>query len=65
MQIAIPNTTFQDQGSGLAPRPESLARVTVGFLDGWGSREPDGRITMYPLMRELKALLAERYASPT
>ena len=61
MKIAIPNTTYQQVGTGLAPRPESLAGATIGFLDGWGSREPDGRITMYPLMRELRTLLGERY----
>jgi hypothetical protein len=61
MKIAVPNTTFQQAGSGLAHRPESLAGATIGFLDGWGSREPDGRITMYPLMRELKVLLGERF----
>jgi hypothetical protein len=61
MQIVLPNTVFQQDGTGLAPRPESLAGLTIGFLDGWGSREPDGRIAMYPLMRELRALLAERY----
>ncbi len=60
MQIAIPNTQFQGPGNRLAPRPASLAGLTVGFLDGWGSREPDGRITMYPLMRELRQLLATR-----
>ena len=61
MQIVLPNTVFQQAGTGLAPRPESLAGLTIGFLDGWGSREADGRITMYPLMRELRTLLAQRY----
>lgn len=60
MQILFPNTQFQGPGNRLAVRPESLQGVTVGFLDGWGSREPDGRITMYPLMRELRQLLASR-----
>jgi len=61
MQIAIPSTAFQQSGAGLAPRPVSLVGATIGFLDGWGSREPDGRIAMYPLMRELKALLGTRF----
>lgn len=60
MQIVLPNTQFQGLGNRLAKRPASLAGATVGFLDGWGSREADGRITMYPLMRELKELLAAR-----
>jgi hypothetical protein len=60
MQIVLPNTRFQGPGNRLAARPASLAGVTVGFLDGWGSREADGRITMYPLMRELRQLLAQR-----
>jgi hypothetical protein len=61
MQITPPNTMYQQVGSGLAPRPLSLTGSTIGFLDGWGAREADGRITMYPLMRELRDLLAERY----
>jgi hypothetical protein len=60
MQIVLPNTQFQGPGNRLATRPASLAGVTVGFLDGWGSREADGRITMYPLMRELRQLLSTR-----
>jgi len=60
MQIVIPDTKFQGPGNRLAPRPASLAGVTVGFLDGWGFRENDGRISMYPLMRELEPLLARR-----
>ncbi len=60
MQIAIPNTVFQDPGNRLATRPASLVGATVGFLDGWGFREADGTISMYPLMRELRPLLAER-----
>src|SRR5258708_38701251 len=61
MQIIPPNTMYQQVGSGLAPRPVSLSGVTIGFLDGWGEREPDGRITMYALMREFRALVAARY----
>jgi hypothetical protein len=60
MQIKIPSTEFRDQGRGLAKRPASLAGAKIGFLDGWGFREPDGTISMYPLMRELRQLLAER-----
>ena len=60
MQISIPNTTFQGPGNRLARRPASLTGVTVGFLDGWGFREADGTISMYPLMRELGPLLAAR-----
>ena len=60
MQIVLPNTQFQGPGNRLATRPASLNAVTVGFLDGWGSREADGRITMYPLMRELRQLLTAR-----
>jgi hypothetical protein len=60
MRIAIPNTVFQGPGNRLAVRPDSLAGATVGFLDGWGFRETDGTISMYPLMRELTPLLAAR-----
>jgi hypothetical protein len=60
MQIVIPNTVFQGPGNRLAARPASLAGLTVGFLDGWGFREADGTISMYPLMRELTPLLTTR-----
>ena len=60
MQIMIPNTQYRDQGVRLAPRAASLSGKTIGFLDGWGFREPDGTTSMYPLMRELRLLLAER-----
>ena len=61
MNIMIPNTQYRAQGLRLAPRPSSLRGKTVGFLDGWGFREDDGTVSMYPLMRELKLLLAERF----
>ena len=60
MEILVPNTEYRQPGMRLAARPASLAGVTVGFLDGWGSREADGTISMYPLMRELRLLLADR-----
>ena len=61
MIIMIPNTQYRGQGLRLARRPGSLKGKTVGFLDGWGFREDDGTVSMYPLMRELKLLLAERF----
>ena len=61
MQIMIPNTQYRGQGVRLAPRPSSLSGKSIGFLDGWGFREPDGTISMYPLMRELRLLLVERF----
>ena len=60
MRILIPNTQYRAHGIRLATRPNSLRGKTIGFLDGWGYREQDGAITMYPLMRELKVLLAKR-----
>ncbi len=62
MRILLPATTYRSAGVRLAPRPESLRGKTVGFLDGWGQLHADGSIRMYPLMRELQALLEERYA---
>jgi len=61
MKILVPDTRYRQQGLRLAARPASLAGATIGFLDGWGFREADGTTTMYPLMRELKRLLAERF----
>lgn len=60
MKIVVPNTRYRSQGIRLAARPRSLAGATIGFLDGWGFRDADGTISMYPLMRELRVLLAER-----
>ena len=61
MHILIPNTRYRSQGLRLAARPLSLAGATIGFLDGWGFRDADGTIGMYPLMRELRVLLAKRF----
>ena len=61
MQIMIPAVQYRSQGIRLATRPASLTGATIGFLDGWGFRESDGTVSMYPLMRELKVLLAERF----
>ncbi len=61
MKILIPSTQYRGEGIRLASRPNSLRGKTIGFLDGWGFREADGTISMYPLMRELKAILVERY----
>ena len=61
MNIMIPNTQFRGAGIRLAARPMSLAGATIGFLDGHGCREADGTLGMYPLMRELRLLLAERF----
>ncbi len=60
MKILVPDTQYRKQGVRLATRPVSLAGATIGFLDGWGFREADGTISMYPLMRELQRLLTER-----
>jgi hypothetical protein len=61
MKLMVPSTKFRGAGVRLATRPASLRGKSVGFLDGWGFREADGTISMYPLMRELKEILAERH----
>lgn len=61
MKILVPDTQHRNQGVRLAARPVSLVGATIGFLDGWGFREADGTVSMYPLMREMKRLLAERF----
>ncbi len=58
MRIMVPNTTFRAPGAGLALRPGTLRGKTLGFLDGWGFREDDGTVSLYPLMRELKLILS-------
>jgi hypothetical protein len=61
MKIVVPNTTYRTGGARLASRPASLKGKTVGFLDGWGRRESDGSVAMYPLMEEISAILRERH----
>ena len=63
MRIVMPSTTYRAHDVRLAARPASLRGRTVGFLDGWGRRESDGSFAMYPLMEELKRLLAERHGT--
>ena len=61
MKLMVPNTRWRDAGLRLASRPPTLKQKVVGFLDGWGFRADDGTVSMYPLMRELRKLLAEQY----
>jgi len=61
IRVVVPNTRYREQGVRLAARPASLKGKTVGFLDGWGCRQPDGSYSMYPLMRELKKLLETQH----
>lgn len=61
MRIMVPNTTFRAPGARLAVRPGTLRGKTLGFLDGWGFREDDGAVSMYPLMRELKSILSAQF----
>lgn len=65
MKLVVPNTKWREAGLRLAARPATLKDKVVGFLDGWGFRAEDGTISMYPLMRELRTLLAERYQIST
>ena len=62
MRVLLPATTYRGGGRRLAPRPETLSGKGVGFLDGWGRREADESIAMYPLMEAVKSLLERRYA---
>lgn len=62
MDLLLPNTRFRADGKRLAPRPATLDGATIGFLDGWGFREPSGHVSMYPLMRELRTLLEQRFS---
>ncbi len=61
MKVLLPNTTFLNDITKMAPRPVSLNDKVVGFLDGWGCRREDGTFGMYPLMEEMRQLLEERY----
>ncbi len=61
MKVLLPNTTFLNDITTMAPRPTSLNDKVVGFLDGWGCRREDGTFGMYPLMEEMRQLLEERY----
>ena len=61
MKVLLPNTTFLNDITKMAPRPSSLNEKVVGFLDGWGCRREDGTFGMYPLMEEMRQLLEERY----
>jgi hypothetical protein len=61
MRVVLPNIEYRVFGLGLAPRPRSLEGKVVGFLDGWGRRNPDGTFGMYPLMEALWRRLRESY----
>jgi hypothetical protein len=60
MKVLVPTIEVRIEALELAPRPESLAGLKLGFLDSYASRGPDGRVTMYELMAGLKPLLEQR-----
>lgn len=60
MKILVPTIEVRVEAFDLAPRPETLAGLRLGFLDSYASRGPDGRVTMYELMAELEPLLERR-----
>ncbi len=53
MRVVLPNIHYQVFGFGLALRPRTLEGKVIGFLDGWGRRNPDGTFGMYPLMEAI------------
>ena len=61
MEVLLPINTHVIKSHSLALRPETLENKTIGFLDGWGFRNADGKMSMYPLMRELKNVLIKKY----
>ncbi len=61
MQILVPNVTFDFPMVELAPRPDSLRGLVVGFLDGWGLQRSDGGFDMYPLMSRIRGVLNGQY----
>jgi hypothetical protein len=65
MKVRLPSITFQPIGTGYALRPKTLAGLRVGFLDGWGDRDSNGIVSMYPAMAELEKLLRSRCAVGT
>lgn len=50
IEVILPLARRDDTRVPLAGRPPTLRGGTLGFLDGWGDRNPDGTYTMYPLM---------------
>jgi len=61
MRVVLPSVQYVVPGVRLAPRPGSLEGKVLGFLDGWGRRNPDGSLGMYPLMEALWDELRSRY----
>lgn len=61
MRVLLPSVEFRTEQNGLAPRPVSLNDKVVGFLDGWGCRNEDGSVGMYPLMEEIRQLLEQQF----
>lgn len=61
MRVVLPSIEYVVPGLKLAPRPASLEGKVVGFLDGWGRRNPNGTLGMYPLMEALWAELRSKF----
>jgi hypothetical protein len=61
MRVVLPSVEYVVPGLRLAPRPGSLEGKVIGFLDGWGRRNPDGSLGMYPLMEALWEELRSKF----
>jgi len=61
MRVVLPSVEYVVPGLRLAPRPASLEGKVVGFIDGWGRRNLDGTLGMYPLMEVFWEELRSKY----
>jgi hypothetical protein len=65
MQVVLPKLQFRRaEAGGLALRPPTLDGKRIGFIDGWGNKEADGKTTMYPLMVAYRERLEKKYDIP-
>lgn len=66
MQVVVPKLQFRRaKAGGMALRPPTLDGQRIGFIDGWGHKEADGKTTMYPLMAAYRERLEKMYDIPS
>jgi hypothetical protein len=61
LEVVLPVPRRDDAVRPLAPRPGSLRGRTLGLLDGWGDRGPDGEYRMYPLMAVIAGIATDSW----
>jgi hypothetical protein len=60
MEVLVPFVEYATAPFAPAERLRGIQGAVVGVLDGWGMRQTDGTVTMYPVLEAVLKLLEQR-----